>query len=83
MKLHKPTKSVGSLMSFDKKIIEEKVEATKRKMQERYKEAEKTKRQRRIQVLEVHDVLRLGLAPKHQDSRFGKHINHRISSSSV
>ncbi|MFS8001422.1 putative transcription regulator IWS1 family [Helianthus anomalus] len=80
MKLHKPTKSVGSLMSFDKKSIEEKVEATKRKMQERYKEAEKTKRQRRIQVIEVHDVLRLGLAPKHHDNRFGKHISHRISS---
>ncbi|KAJ0837204.1 putative transcription regulator IWS1 family [Helianthus annuus] len=80
MKFQMPTKSVVSLMSSDKRSVEEKLEATKRKMQERYKDAEKTKRQRRIQVIEVHDVLRMGLAPKHQDSRFGKHISHRISS---
>ncbi|KAF5773680.1 putative transcription regulator IWS1 family [Helianthus annuus] len=80
MKLQKPTKSVVSLTSLDKKSVEEKLEATKRKIQESYKEAEKTKRQRRIQVIEVHDVLRLGLAPKRQDNRFGKHISHRISS---
>ncbi|MFS8027069.1 putative transcription regulator IWS1 family [Helianthus anomalus] len=80
MKLQMPTKSVVSLMSLEKKSVEAKLEATKRKIQERYMEAEKTKRQRRIQVIEVHDVLRLGLAPKHQDSRFGKHISHRISS---
>ncbi|KAF5761389.1 putative transcription regulator IWS1 family [Helianthus annuus] len=80
MKLQMPTKSVVSLMSSDKRSVEAKLEATKRKIQERYKEAEKTKRQRRIQMIEVHDVLRLGLAPKHQDSRFGKHISHRISS---
>ncbi|KAJ0439257.1 putative transcription regulator IWS1 family [Helianthus annuus] len=79
-KLQMPTKSVVSLMSSDKRSVEAKLEATKRKIQECYKEAEKTKRQKRIQVIEVHDVLRLGLAPKHQDSRFGKHISHRISS---
>ncbi|KAM0036496.1 putative transcription regulator IWS1 family [Helianthus debilis subsp. tardiflorus] len=77
-KLQKPTLSVVPVMSLDKKSVEEKLEATKRKIHEHYKDAETSKRQRRIQVIEVHDVLRLGLAPKHQDSRFGKHISHRV-----
>ncbi|MFS7912474.1 putative transcription regulator IWS1 family [Helianthus anomalus] len=75
VKLQKPTLSV---VPGDEKSVEEKLEATKRKMHEHYNDAEKNKRQRRIQVIEVHDVLRLGLAPKHQHSRFGKHISHRV-----
>ncbi|KAJ0592188.1 putative transcription regulator IWS1 family [Helianthus annuus] len=74
----KPTKSVVPVMNLDKKSVEEKLEATKRKIHEHYKEAEKTKRQRRIQVIEVHDMLRLGLATKHQHRRLGKHISHHV-----
>jgi hypothetical protein len=68
-KLQNPAKLI------DKKSVGEKLEATKRKLREGYMEAENTKRARRTQVIEVHDVLRLGLAPKHKDSsRFSNQI---------
>ncbi|KAI3828167.1 hypothetical protein L1987_02264 [Smallanthus sonchifolius] len=61
---------------LEKKSVEEKLEATKRKMQEAYKEAHNAKRLRRTQVIEVRDVLRLGLATKQQHSN--RLCNRRI-----
>ncbi|KAI3703927.1 hypothetical protein L1987_74126 [Smallanthus sonchifolius] len=64
-RLQNPRKSIV----LDKKLsVEEKLEASKRKLEEGYKEAHNAKRLRRTQVIEVGDVLRLGLVPKHQHS---------------
>ncbi|KVE00003.1 hypothetical protein Ccrd_024104 [Cynara cardunculus var. scolymus] len=41
--------------------IEEKLEASKRKLHERYSEVENAKRQRRIQVVEPHQLKKQGL----------------------
>ncbi|XP_076922741.1 uncharacterized protein LOC143584611 [Bidens hawaiensis] len=76
-KMQNPTKSVvGPLKSnLDKELSVEdrKLEAAKRKMHECYEELENSKRQRRVRVIEMHDMMRLGLAPKYEGSnrRFG------------
>ncbi|KAL8265098.1 hypothetical protein R6Q59_023228 [Mikania micrantha] len=72
---NKNTRSgVVETMSLEKKNAEERLEAAKRKLREGYKAAENAKKQRRLQVIDVHDILRLGLAPKYEDSRFRNHI---------
>ncbi|KAJ8570315.1 hypothetical protein K7X08_037287 [Anisodus acutangulus] len=58
-----------------------KLEATKRKLQERYQEAEKAKRQRTIQVMELHDIPKRGLPKQdyvHRNlhMRPGNHTRH-------
>ncbi|XP_076950804.1 uncharacterized protein LOC143623885 [Bidens hawaiensis] len=76
-KMQNPTKSVvgPSKTSLDKelRVEDRKLEAAKRKMRESYEELENRKRQRRVQVIEVHDMIRLGLAPKYEggNRRFG------------
>uniref|UniRef100_A0A803LT33 TFIIS N-terminal domain-containing protein n=1 Tax=Chenopodium quinoa TaxID=63459 RepID=A0A803LT33_CHEQI len=54
--------------------VQEKLEATKRKLQERYQQAENAKRQRTIQVMEIHDIPKQGLA---KPNAFGKFGNNR------
>ncbi|XP_009607268.1 putative mediator of RNA polymerase II transcription subunit 26b [Nicotiana tabacum] len=58
-----------------------KLEATKRKLQERYQEAEKAKRQRTIQIMELNDIHKQGLrkqGPGHKNFhvRPGNHNRH-------
>ncbi|KAI3703925.1 hypothetical protein L1987_74121 [Smallanthus sonchifolius] len=65
LRLQNPRKSI---VLDNKKSVEEKLEATKRKLEEGYKEAHNAKRLRRTQVIEVGDVLRLGLVPKQQQA---------------
>ncbi|KAI3701780.1 hypothetical protein L6452_27118 [Arctium lappa] len=43
-------------MDYSERKIEEKLEATKRKLHQGYEEADKKKRQRRIQVIELHQL---------------------------
>ncbi|KAI3830282.1 hypothetical protein L1987_04420 [Smallanthus sonchifolius] len=63
-------------MSSDGETDQDKLEATKRKLQERYQQAEKAKRQRTIQVMEFHDLPKQDVAPKHQHTRPGNN-HHR------
>ncbi|XP_076923514.1 putative mediator of RNA polymerase II transcription subunit 26a [Bidens hawaiensis] len=82
-KMQNPTKSVGPLKTnLDKELSVEdrKLEAAKRKMREGYEEFENRKRQRRVQVIEVHDMMRLGLAPKYEgkNRRFGRNMSRCV-----
>lgn len=49
------------------------LEAAKRKLHERYQEAENAKKQRTIQVVELHDLPKQGLAHRNQQMRPGNH----------
>lgn len=59
--------------SSDPDAVQEKLEATKRKLQERYQQAENAKRQRTIQVMELHDLPKQGLVNKNTQAKFGNH----------
>ncbi|KAM3288494.1 putative mediator of RNA polymerase II transcription subunit 26b isoform X1 [Capsicum chacoense] len=50
------TSQQNKLRQSDEDAVRVKLEATKRKLQERYQEAENAKRQRTIQVMELHDI---------------------------
>ncbi|KAI3804142.1 hypothetical protein L1987_32314 [Smallanthus sonchifolius] len=57
--------------------VQDKLEATKRKLQERYQQAENVKRQRTIQVMELHDLPKQDVALKNQHTRPGhNHYKH-------
>ncbi|KAI7999045.1 putative mediator of RNA polymerase II transcription subunit 26b [Camellia lanceoleosa] len=49
------------------------LEITKRKLHERYQQAENAKRQRTIQVMELHDLPKQGLGNRHPHMRPGNH----------
>ncbi|GJV81151.1 hypothetical protein Tco_1517021 [Tanacetum coccineum] len=56
--------------------FQEKLEATKRKFQQHYMEEENLKKKRRIQVLELHEVIKKGrIPPKDQQVR---HVNKQF-----
>ncbi|KAK6127193.1 hypothetical protein DH2020_039077 [Rehmannia glutinosa] len=56
-----------------------KLEAAKRKLQERYQEAENAKRQRTIQVVELHDLPKQSLAQRNQQTRPGNQHRQRAN----
>ncbi|GAV61497.1 Med26 domain-containing protein [Cephalotus follicularis] len=58
----------------DEVAVQRKLEATKRKLQERYQQAENAKKQRTIQVMELHDLPKQGLGQKNSHMRHGNHI---------
>ncbi|KAG9147579.1 hypothetical protein Leryth_007367 [Lithospermum erythrorhizon] len=62
--------------SPDEGSIQVKLEAAKRKLQERYQEAENAKRQRTIQVMELHDIPKQG-AGRNPQMRPGHHNQNR------
>ncbi|KAF4402578.1 probable mediator of RNA polymerase II transcription subunit 26b [Cannabis sativa] len=53
-----------------------KLEATKRKLQERYQQAENAKRQRTIQVMELHDLPKQGIVHRNPLVKPGNHNRH-------
>ncbi|EOY08734.1 Transcription elongation factor family protein, putative isoform 1 [Theobroma cacao] len=53
--------------------VQRKLEATKRKLQERYQQAENAKRKRTIQVMELHDLPKQGSVPKNAYMKPGNH----------
>ncbi|GMN53174.1 hypothetical protein TIFTF001_022311 [Ficus carica] len=53
-----------------------KLEATKRKLQERYQQAENAKRQRTIQVMELQDLPKQGLGHRNPHMKPGNHNRH-------
>ncbi|KAI7734850.1 hypothetical protein M8C21_025478 [Ambrosia artemisiifolia] len=64
-------------MSLDGETEQDKLEATKRKLQERYQQAENVKRQRTIQVMELHDLPKQDFALKNQHTKPGhNHYRH-------
>ncbi|XP_024974622.1 probable mediator of RNA polymerase II transcription subunit 26b [Cynara cardunculus var. scolymus] len=65
---HKPRPS-------DEETVQDKLEVTKRKLQERYQQAENAKRQRTIQVMELHDLPKQGMPLKNQHMRPGNNHN--------
>ncbi|OIS97750.1 PREDICTED: probable mediator of RNA polymerase II transcription subunit 26b [Nicotiana attenuata] len=77
---HVPTQQ-NRLKCPDEDADRVKLEATKRKLQERYQEAEKAKKQRTIQVMELNDIPKQGFrkqGPGHKNShvRPGNHNRH-------
>lgn len=63
-------------MPSDGETVQEKLEATKRKLQESYQQAENAKRQRTIQVMELHDLPKQDVTTKNQHMRPGNN-HHR------
>lgn len=55
----------------DEDAVQIKLEATKRKLQERYQQAENAKRQRTIQVMELHDLPKQSLGHRNLHMRPG------------
>ncbi|KAE8658815.1 hypothetical protein F3Y22_tig00116968pilonHSYRG00015 [Hibiscus syriacus] len=53
---------------------EQKLEATKRKLQERYEQVNNAKRKRTIQVMELRDIPKQGSGHKNPYSKHGNHI---------
>ncbi|XP_073276295.1 probable mediator of RNA polymerase II transcription subunit 26b isoform X1 [Primulina huaijiensis] len=53
--------------------VQMKLEAAKRKLHERYQEAENAKKQRTIQVMEIHELPKQNLAQRSQNIRPGNH----------
>nr|XP_043610924.1 probable mediator of RNA polymerase II transcription subunit 26b [Erigeron canadensis] len=78
-KLTHPKRPVAPLQrkptSPDQETEQDKLEATKRKLQERYKQAENAKRQRTIQVMELHDLPKQSAPIKNQHTRPGSNHN--------
>ncbi|KAJ6426005.1 hypothetical protein OIU84_026562 [Salix udensis] len=68
-----PTGQQDKFKSSDEVAVQMKLEATKRKLQERYQQAEKAKKQRTIQVMELHDLPKQGHVHKNQPMRPGNH----------
>lgn len=88
-KLHKKTELANQrppvpkqkeIKYSDGDAVQIKLEATKRKLQERYQQAENAKRQRTIQVMELHDLPKQGLGHKNPHvrpgNRNGSHNRH-------
>ncbi|KAJ9185072.1 hypothetical protein P3X46_004744 [Hevea brasiliensis] len=60
----------------DEVAVQMKLEATKRKLQESYQQAENAKRQRTIQVMELHDLPKQRLVQKNPHARPGSRNRH-------
>ncbi|XP_022746728.1 probable mediator of RNA polymerase II transcription subunit 26b [Durio zibethinus] len=65
--------------SSDEVAVQRKLEATKRKLQERYQQAENAKRKRTIQVMELHDLPKQGSGPKIPYLKPGNHNRHWLN----
>ncbi|TYI58546.1 hypothetical protein E1A91_D11G366700v1 [Gossypium mustelinum] len=70
----KPLRSQqDKLKPSDEDAVQEKLEATKRKLQERYQQVENAKRKRTIQVMELHDLPKQGSGHKNPHFKHGNH----------
>ncbi|KAH9738845.1 putative mediator of RNA polymerase II transcription subunit 26b [Citrus sinensis] len=66
----------NKLKSPDEDAVQVKLEATKRKLQESYQLAENAKKQRTIQVMELHDLPKQGLGNRNPQLRPGNYNRH-------
>ncbi|KAL3534709.1 hypothetical protein ACH5RR_003170 [Cinchona calisaya] len=69
----------NKLRCSDETDVQLKLEASKRKLQERYQEAENAKRQRTVQVMELHDIPKQNLGQRNPHMRPGNFSRHRAS----
>lgn len=60
----------------DEVAVQVKLEESKRKLHERYQEAEKAKRQRTVQVMELRDLPKQGLGHRNPHIKPGNHNRH-------
>ncbi|GMH28319.1 hypothetical protein Nepgr_030162 [Nepenthes gracilis] len=63
----------------DDDAVQLKLEASKRKLQERYQEAENAKRQRTIQLMELHDLPKHGLRHKNTHAKLSNYNQNRVN----
>ncbi|XP_023539160.1 probable mediator of RNA polymerase II transcription subunit 26b [Cucurbita pepo subsp. pepo] len=79
-KVEKPTIPKRSLQDkfkcSDEVAVQVKLEATKRKLQESYQQAENAKKQRTIQVMELHDIPKQGMGHRNVHLKSGGHNRH-------
>ncbi|XP_027330855.1 probable mediator of RNA polymerase II transcription subunit 26b [Abrus precatorius] len=66
-------RQLDKLKCSDDAAVQVKLEATKRKLQERYQQAENAKRQRTVQVMELHDLPRQGTGHRNPHAKPGNH----------
>ncbi|CAJ1967873.1 unnamed protein product [Sphenostylis stenocarpa] len=64
---------LDKLRCLDDASAQVKLEATKRKLQERYQQAENAKRQRTVQVMELHDLPKQGIGHRNPHVKTGSH----------
>ncbi|KAI4330551.1 hypothetical protein MLD38_028830 [Melastoma candidum] len=57
-------------------VAQMKLEATKRKLQERYQQAENAKKQRTVQVMDLHDLPKQGANRRNPPGKPGNHNRH-------
>ncbi|KAK7336425.1 hypothetical protein VNO77_16966 [Canavalia gladiata] len=62
--------------SSDDTAVQVKLEATKRKLQESYQQAENAKKQRTIQVMEINDLPKQGVVSRNPHFKPGYHNRH-------
>ncbi|KAL9237908.1 hypothetical protein vseg_012402 [Gypsophila vaccaria] len=62
--------------SSNEESVQEKLEAAKRKLHDRYQQAENAKRQRTIQVMEIQDLPKQSLVNRNPNFKFGNHNRH-------
>ncbi|KAK7393038.1 hypothetical protein VNO78_21489 [Psophocarpus tetragonolobus] len=65
------------LKRSDSAAVHVKLEATKRKLQERYQEVENAKKQRTVQVMELHDLPKQGIGHRNLPAKPGNHKRQR------
>lgn len=79
-KLDKPTipkrNQQDNFKCSDEVAVQVKLEATKRKLQESYQQAENAKKQRTIQVMELHDLPKQGLGHRNPHLKSGGYNRH-------
>ncbi|XP_057983424.1 probable mediator of RNA polymerase II transcription subunit 26b [Malania oleifera] len=61
----------------DEEELQQKLEVTKRKLHERYQEVENAKKQRTIQVMELHDLPKQGVGHRNPHMRPGSNNNQQ------
>ncbi|CAK9188540.1 unnamed protein product [Ilex paraguariensis] len=71
-----PDVTIKSKISDEAAIDTVKFEVSKRKLHERYQQVENCKKQRTIQVMELHDLPKHGLGQKNPSVRPGNHNRH-------
>ncbi|KAL8162977.1 hypothetical protein V2J09_014466 [Rumex salicifolius] len=67
----RPSIQAVKIRCTNEDTVQEKLEAAKRRLQERYQEAENAKRQRTIQIMELHDLPKQGLAKRNPHHKSG------------
>lgn len=71
-----PATPQDKMKCSDEAAVRVKLEASKRKLQERYQEAENAKKQRTVQVMELQDLPKQGLGHRNPHMKAGNHNRH-------